>query len=88
MDLFLDPEEAIPLFCEDVARLAIKDHKAGRKSYRTGQQICAEIADDWRVGHRKLASSIYRKTRWSLELHAEAQKVAGSPSGPTERKPT
>ena len=88
MDLFLDPERAIPQFCMAVSLLAIKDYKAGRKSYRTGQQICEAIADNWRVGHRNLASSVYRKTRWSLELHDKAKELAGSPPGPTEGDPT
>jgi hypothetical protein len=84
MNLIDDPGTYIPLFCVAVAKLAIKDHKAVRKTYSTGQQICAEIEEDWRNNHSKLASTVYRQTRWSLEVTERDQRqAAGSPPGPT-----
>jgi hypothetical protein len=89
MNLIDDPKTFIPRFCVKVANLAIFDHETGRKSYRTGKELCAQIAEDWRMGHRNLASSVYRKTRWSLEIAAREQaELAGSPPGPTEGDPT
>lgn len=89
MNLIDDPKTFIPRFCVKVATLAIFDHETGRKTYRTGKDLCSEIAEDWRRNHYRLASTIYRQTRWSLEVtEREHKELAGSPSGPTERKPT
>jgi hypothetical protein len=89
MNLIDDPKTFIPRFCMKVANLAIFDHETGRKTYRTGQQICAEIAEDWRINHRKLASTVYRQMRWSLEVtERDSKQLAGSPPGPTEGDPT
>lgn len=86
MNLIDDPETSIPLFCVAVAKKAVKDHKAGVKTFPTGKDLCWEIADDWRNNHRKLASTVYRQMRSSLEV--TERDMAGSPPGPTERKPT
>lgn len=82
------PERDIPKFCVSVALKAIADHRAMRKTARTGRELCAEFCEEWRRGHLKLAATVYRSTRWSLAMEEkERAELAGSPSG-TNRKDT
>ena len=83
INIFDRPETNLPIFCRLVCNQAIEDHKAGRKTRRAGRDLCLMFCDNWRAGHVRLASAIYGKTRWSLELHdrALAAQSAGSPSG-------
>lgn len=53
-------------FISAVVELAYADHAAGRSSARSGEYLCAEFCSEWRMGHRKMASGLYNKIRWSL----------------------
>lgn len=48
---------------------AVTDHRENAGPL-TGEQICQQNACGlmWRNGHKRLASTIYNKTRWTLLL--------------------
>ena len=61
------PEEW-EIFCAAIIQRAASDHLAGSSDYPTGKKLCATYAAGNRVFHRRLASTIYRQMRYSMEL--------------------
>ena len=61
----------LPIFCSKVIALAVHDDAKGRKSSRTGKQLCNAFCIRWRNGHHKLATAVYNQTRWTLGLNSD-----------------
>ena len=61
-----------------VADLAIADHRDGRKSSRSGKELCALYFKSWRHGHTRMLSGVYNKTRWHLQVQDELRATGGT----------
>lgn len=68
-DLYTTPVHVseIKRFISFVTDQAITDHSTGRKSGRSGDWLCDEYTFQCRRGHKRMASSLYRKIRWTLD---------------------
>lgn len=66
----------VAAFCALIAERAEADHAAGRRR-PTGLELCEEYAEGHRMGHRRLAASVYAKTRWSFEAAEHEREEAG-----------
>lgn len=67
-DLFNATPESMRDFVVGVVGLATQDERTGYEKTRTGQEIAGMIASQYRVMHRRLASTIYNQTRASLKM--------------------
>lgn len=54
-------------FAGKVTDQALIDHRNRRRG-RSGKELCGMFASDYRNGHLRMASGLYNKIRWSLDL--------------------
>lgn len=52
---------------QDLLDLAARDHAAGRKSIRSGQELRDRFVADCRKGHQHLLTSVYRQYRQEMK---------------------
>lgn len=71
VDLYTSPVTSIAVrqFVNNITDLAISDWIDGRKSKRSGDELCDMFTSQCRRGHKRMASSIYNKVRWSLDTN-------------------
>lgn len=71
-DLYEQPVSPrdIRKFVNDILELAIADHiqsRIGKHYRRSGKELCDMFTSSCAVGHKRMASSIYNKVRWTLD---------------------
>lgn len=67
----------LALFVSRVAEKAETDHRQGVKRRPTGRELCGDFSEGWRGFHPRLATTVYNKTRRSLEAAERERREAG-----------